>query len=348
MTARTPDTPPPGQRQYDRQDASRDVLAVHQAADRLGITHDAVRKKLQRGTLPGEKVAGEWRVFLPRQDSQDTKQEIKQHTRQDATETRQDSARTVATSDQTTVSELRTGAIMGRKTKKSEQREGTCVYCGAVGAITRDHVFPKALFVTLDPMMITVPACAACNEDKRTGDEDLRDLINMDLVGSRHPDAGEQANRIARATLGGRSRLGQAFRDEAVSSNTDLYLGLVSPVPFNSDRMIQTLRSIVRGLYYHETTRMLPVDVPVEIMYIHPTAMPTILEHLSALPATNVMSKGNRVAGWASFRSAEDPDSTLWLLEFNGAVHFAGMTGVLAESLRPSRKGNCNGRNGDA
>lgn len=75
-------TTPPGQ----RQDTARTAVSVAEASTRLGITPDAVRKKLQRGTLAGEKQDGEWRVFLPEQDTQ-------QDNRQDATETRQDTDR---------------------------------------------------------------------------------------------------------------------------------------------------------------------------------------------------------------------------------------------------------------
>ncbi len=40
-------------------------LSVAEAARRLGITPDAVRGRLHRGALYGEKVGTEWRVFLP-------------------------------------------------------------------------------------------------------------------------------------------------------------------------------------------------------------------------------------------------------------------------------------------
>ncbi len=52
----------------DQQDADRRGsrgLSVAAAADRLGLTPDAVRGRLHRGTLEGEKVGTEWRVFLP-------------------------------------------------------------------------------------------------------------------------------------------------------------------------------------------------------------------------------------------------------------------------------------------
>jgi hypothetical protein len=51
-----------------RQDAGshdRPSVTVAAAADRLGVTPDAVRGRLHRGTLSGEKVGTEWRVFLP-------------------------------------------------------------------------------------------------------------------------------------------------------------------------------------------------------------------------------------------------------------------------------------------
>jgi len=47
-----------------RQGRDRPSLSVAEAADRLGLTPDAVRARLHRGTLGGEKHAGTWRVWL--------------------------------------------------------------------------------------------------------------------------------------------------------------------------------------------------------------------------------------------------------------------------------------------
>ncbi len=41
------------------------TVTVAEAARVLGITPDSVRSRLQRGTLPGEKIAGIWHVTLP-------------------------------------------------------------------------------------------------------------------------------------------------------------------------------------------------------------------------------------------------------------------------------------------
>ena len=49
-----------------RQDAAPEGLTVAETSARLGVTPDAVRRRLHRGTLAGAKTAdGEWRVWLP-------------------------------------------------------------------------------------------------------------------------------------------------------------------------------------------------------------------------------------------------------------------------------------------
>ena len=41
------------------------TMKIAEAAEVLGITRDAVRKRIHRGTLPAEKMDGEWVVALP-------------------------------------------------------------------------------------------------------------------------------------------------------------------------------------------------------------------------------------------------------------------------------------------
>jgi hypothetical protein len=81
-----------------RQDGDRIVLSVPEAAARLGVTPDAIRARLHRGTLFGVKTDGEWRVHLDplpaaRQEPTGTPPVARQDTRQDATGGRQDGDR---------------------------------------------------------------------------------------------------------------------------------------------------------------------------------------------------------------------------------------------------------------
>jgi hypothetical protein len=55
------DGTPTGQRQGT---GRTPTVTVGEAAAVLGISPDAVRGRLQRGTLPGEKIAGAWHVHL--------------------------------------------------------------------------------------------------------------------------------------------------------------------------------------------------------------------------------------------------------------------------------------------
>jgi excisionase family DNA binding protein len=49
----------------DRSHDTTPTVSVAEAARRLGITDDAVRARIRRGTLRGEKVGAVWRVRLP-------------------------------------------------------------------------------------------------------------------------------------------------------------------------------------------------------------------------------------------------------------------------------------------
>lgn len=59
-----------------RQDADRlTPVGVADAARALGISPDAVRGRIRRGTLDAEKVGGRWLVYLDRQDTDRPRQD---------------------------------------------------------------------------------------------------------------------------------------------------------------------------------------------------------------------------------------------------------------------------------
>ena len=49
-------------------DPERSGVTVQEAANTLGISEVAVRARLRRGTLEGEKIGDVWRVHLPAED----------------------------------------------------------------------------------------------------------------------------------------------------------------------------------------------------------------------------------------------------------------------------------------
>ena len=68
----------------------QDGISIVEAAKRLGITPEVVRKRLQRGKLPGYKQDNRWIVLLPQQDAGQTASSTDQDTHQDAGRTDQD------------------------------------------------------------------------------------------------------------------------------------------------------------------------------------------------------------------------------------------------------------------
>lgn len=55
----------PNARPNQRPNADLTGVTIAEAATILGVTSDAVRMRLKRGSLPGRKVAGRWTVLLP-------------------------------------------------------------------------------------------------------------------------------------------------------------------------------------------------------------------------------------------------------------------------------------------
>jgi excisionase family DNA binding protein len=67
------------------QDAAQDRLTIQEAAERLGVKEDAIRKRIQRGSLKHEKTA-EGRVFVWVDAAPDNTQDTAQDTYRDASQ----------------------------------------------------------------------------------------------------------------------------------------------------------------------------------------------------------------------------------------------------------------------
>lgn len=64
---------------HDETDGAASPLTVHEAAERLGITPDAVRARIRRGALHGWKEGNLWRVSLSSQTTRhDTEHDVKE------------------------------------------------------------------------------------------------------------------------------------------------------------------------------------------------------------------------------------------------------------------------------
>jgi hypothetical protein len=95
---------------------------------------------------------------------------------------------------------------------KKQKREGECVFCGAAGGVTDEHVFPEAWYPDDTPPDLwkwQVPSCWACNHDKYgTKESRVFPFLGMSAE-PYHPGAkgiGDRAFRAADESLGKRPK----------------------------------------------------------------------------------------------------------------------------------------------
>jgi hypothetical protein len=140
---------------------------------------------------------------------------------------------------------------------------GRCVYCCTREATTRDHVPPKALLKGTAAERITVPSCAACNCDQSREDEYLRLTLSPHIGAGGHP-AADTAWETAFRSLHRPQAAGfkRAFYDTIrymdVVDEKGEHVGQVLTYEASGPRQGRVTARIIRGLYYHETGRVLP------------------------------------------------------------------------------------------
>lgn len=182
--------------------------------------------------------------------------------------------------------------------KQKRDRRGTCGICGVFGAVTRDHIPPKALFTSPLPSdLLTIPACRKCNGDASGDDEYFRNAICMSTYrgDDRHGIAGsEKAIRSIKRSNTLRKEFTQtAHRVQVVTPGGIIErIGLAFTV--DAKRINRVIKRIYRGIYYLETNEVLPVSYDIHVdtpeSYANCDAetkallMSTVLKPLSSLP----------------------------------------------------------------
>ena len=139
-----------------------------------------------------------------------------------------------------------------------KRKQGTCIYCGETGPITRDHVPPECIFPDPKPVdLITVPACDPCNESFKLDDEYFRTFLitgaphdatarglwNRKIIGSRNA---EPIRRMLR----------KASRPVDLKTQSGIWVGKSAAVSFDAKRVARVAARIVLGLWWnHHRTR---------------------------------------------------------------------------------------------
>ena len=221
---------------------------------------------------------------------------------------------------------------MSRHNKKN----GECVYCGAKGPITDDHVPPRSFYPPMPPAnLITVPSCRKCNVEFSKEDDYVRFVLAVNEKARGNPDRDQIIPAVKRF----------AERKESRELLIDLYASLDSAYRrtpagihvrsqyFTADgtRMDAFARRVVKALFYREKGHRLPAGYIVNP--IHHTKLDALArqsqdsrEFLSFIITELIEHSEHQawgeVFGYSWVQSPNDPEQAWWLLDFYGSAEY--------------------------
>jgi hypothetical protein len=140
--------------------------------------------------------------------------------------------------------------------ERSKTKEGACIYCGVVGALTDDHVPPKNLFPKPRVGLITVPSCEPCNGSSKLDDEYFRLAITAIVDAKAFPIAVESICKLGTPE---KIRFAKRMISDIDPENGDLEL--------DRSRLDRVIQRVIRGLFWLHQRRPLPTQAEMRIWF---------------------------------------------------------------------------------
>ena len=216
-----------------------------------------------------------------------------------------------------------------------------CVYCGTINPTTRDHVPPKCLFpAPWSSDLITVPACAECNNSAAKDDEYFRLVLSLRWDTRHHPAAAAVSSAAVRQLL---RPEGRVFAESFFRGFQEVCLhvpGMHDPVQtglydVDMKRLKRVGRRIVLGLFAHHFGTRLPDACATRVWCLDALdrnrgeAFASISGMLRGFNGREVQTVANGAFRYSFMRvkdSDDHPNSSVWRLCFYGAILFLATT----------------------
>lgn len=218
------------------------------------------------------------------------------------------------------------------------KRSGTCVYCGAVGSVTSDHVPPKCLFPSATRInLITVPACLTCNSSFKLDDEYFRLILSLRADLPEGPTATflrAATKRSLRKPEAARLKASvlRSVEHRSIHSSGGIYLGDAAVMNVDYRRIDATASRVVKGLFAHVFGEPLPITHIVDIKFTElqkntsAIEAPQIKELLTILGQSGVHHESNdTIEAWAKL-AEDDNYSSFWYFRILKTVGFFAFT----------------------
>lgn len=229
--------------------------------------------------------------------------------------------------------------LMPRK-KKQNRKRGVCTFCLKRRLLSEDHVPPKCLFHKADrKALIKVPACDMCNMSASKDDEWLRLVLSFSRDATREPHVSRVLPTVMRSLKRPEARgFSNAFfssvRNVDVWSGGGVFLYQARGFDIDQARLERIISKIVRGLFFRELKRRLPLSYVVLTCYLN--TLPFRSPHAEAtefIRSCGVMmgdSQPKRIANGAFvYRYNTGPDNafeTIWAMLFYTRLEFVAFT----------------------
>jgi len=207
-----------------------------------------------------------------------------------------------------------------------------CIYCGGEGNQSRDHVPPKASFPKPRPSdLITVPSCEKCNRGFQQDDEYFKAHLGIraDIEGA--PRAETLTEEVLRSWQRPQSGgFTAAFRDSFATRTIRAPDHSVIGQEFGhvalTERINRVLERTVRGLFFHETGTVLPLDYRVRARMWEVLPPQDARSYMALMGGAPLRVIANGAFRYAARIAGDDPFASAWLLQFYGSATFLGVT----------------------
>ncbi len=204
-----------------------------------------------------------------------------------------------------------------------------CAFCGIRAGDTSGHAPGRLFFPQPRPDdLITVPACAQCNNGASKDEEFFRATYLFSNAGTTATGQrlwDQKQHSAYRKNQGLRAAIARKLHPVDVFNSYDLWLGKRTAIELDHNRLSRVVASIIRGLFYFETATVIEPDVRVE-------AAPLLTD--AAIAQVKELSKDTRPGkrdwpGTFQYRCGISNDvrqGSIWFVRFFGHVCYWGLT----------------------
>lgn len=199
-----------------------------------------------------------------------------------------------------------------------------CAICGVNPATTVDHVPPKGIFPKPRPNdLITVPACADCNNADSQYDERFMVYLSMH-AGLDQAETRKLFVNHALRTVEHNQRLKRKILAEAeeveLTTPAGVYAGKAHALNWDSEAHTRVIERTTRGLYFHEYGEVLGERGVVDVMWFE--RLPDRLASMTGSLPLRSVANGN--FSYKHLRAETVlPEWSIWVYQFY-ARHWAG------------------------